>query len=633
MVLVGEALNSVDFDRDGLYVMNADGSSLRRIVRSGFAESPHWSPDGRAIAFVDGEPGRVVVVRGDGSARRVLGAGDNLASPNPWSPDGRRLAWGGCGGLCVYDFASLRRTRIALAGGDTGGGFSWSPDGRRLVVADDDALVAVDLSGNERSVLYAGDDSIWYPAYSPNGREVAFLAGHLDRQKRRTSTTLDVVLSTRGRVRVLDLRARTTVQPLWSPDGRRLLYTDDRFLRVLNVATGTSRRVADSFRNARWAPDGTMISFGVEPTWGVFADDVWLARADGSRARQLTSEFPTGLGFTALDWHTGSMPAARTVPLPTVTLTPTSELRPDEGYVGDLAPAPTPDSVAYRSDDECDPNAETTSSRLTIWTAPTGGTTTTTTPCLELSIDEYAVSTGLAVWLGGTNPIDGSATMSGARSGTAAPPLANWTSGQESPDIGWRADLGPLYGDGATILFETDSYAGGQLWRITDEAIPHAVQIPLPPDATDLLQVDAGRILVATGKSGFAVLRLDGTALARIPDTGTARLGGGILGVASGNTLRIYDADSGALQYQLPLADTSGHPQLLTIGNGHAAYTSGIALHLLRLNDGADRIAALPGQAGNPEALLTADGLFIGYLRGYDPKPARVLFVPTADLP
>jgi hypothetical protein len=527
----------------------------------------------------------------------------------------------------------LRRTRIALAGGDTGGGFSWSPDGGRLVVADDDALVVVDLSGNERSVLYAGDDSVWYPAYSPNGKDVAFLAGHLDVQKRRRSTTLDVVPTTGGRVRVLDARARTTVQPLWSPDGRRLLYTDDRFVRVLNVSTGTSRRVAASFRNASWSPDGTMISFGVEPTWGVFADDVWLARPDGSHARQLTGEFPTGLGYTALDWHTGSVPAARTAPLPTVALTPTSELRPDEGYVGELGPAPTADSVAYRSDYECDPIAETIASRLTIWTASSGSTTTTTTPCLELSVDAYAVSTSLAVWLGGTNPIDGFATMSAARAGTGAPPLANWTSGQESPDIGRRAYIGPLSGDGTTILFETDRYAGGQLWRITDEAVPHAVQIPLPPDATDLLQVDGGRILVATGKAGFAVLRLDGTALARVPDTGTARLGGGILGVASGNTLRIYDADSGTLQYQRPLTDTSGHPQLLTIGNGHAAYTSGIALHLLRLDDGTDRIAALPGQAGSPEALLTANGLFIGYLKGYDPKPARLLFVPTANLP
>lgn len=637
LVLVGEALSPADFDRNGLYVLNADGSGLRQIVRSSFPESPHWSPDGHVIVFFDGSDpslGRVVLVRGDGSGRRVLGAGESLASPDPWSPDGRQLAWGGCGGLCVYDFASSRRKRIALTSGDAVGGFGWSPDGRRLVVAEtaDGLVVVVDLSGNVRSVLA---DAGQFPAYSPNGREIAFV----------DDAGLELVPAIGGRARILDPRA-DNVQPSWSPDGRRLLYTDTRRrrdaygyaaggVRVLNVATGTSRRVASTDRIARWSPDGAMVSFGLEPTWGASADDVWLARANGGRPRQLTAEFPTGVGYNELDWHSGSVPAgASAPPLQTVALKSTSELRPAADYVGELRPAATPDSVTFRGDDECDPNAETFSSKLTVWTASSGSTSLTTTPCLDLPVADYAVTASLAVWLVQTNPIDGSETMSAARAGTAAAPqLASWTSGQESPDIGWRSDIGPLRGDGTTIVFESDSVAGVQLWRITDATRPHAVQIPLPSDATDLRDLDGGRIVVATGKQGFAILGLDGAILARVPGVGTARLSGGMLGVASGNTLRVYDADSGVLRYQRPLADTTGHPQLLTIGNGHAVYSSGIALHLLRLDDGTDRTAVLPGQAGPLEALLTPAGLFISYLKGYDPSPGRLLFVPTANLP
>jgi hypothetical protein len=95
----------------------------------------------------------------------------------------------------------------------------------------------------------------------------------------------------------------------------------------------------------------------------------------------------------------------------------------------------------------------------------------------------------------------------------------------------------------------------------------------------------------------------------------------------------VYDADSGALKYQLSLSRTTGVPRLLTIGAGYAVYASGIEMHLLRLDNGNDRIVDLPGQDGPLEALLTTEGLFIAYDRGYDPQPGRVLFVPAANLP
>jgi Tol biopolymer transport system component len=647
LVLAGDRLSSAGGAARGLYVMNADGSGLRQIVRNSYAEDPHWSPDGRRIAFID-EPDlgeqRIAVVRGDGSGRHTLGIGnssDSLTSPDPWSPDGRRLAWSGCGGLCVYDFPSSRRISIALAGGETDAGFSWSPDGRKLVAAGENGLVVIDLSHNQRSVLTDHGTS---PAYSPNGKEIAFIGDDVSGPNR-LSGSLWLIPATGGRARPLDRKADSE-QPSWSPDGSRLLYIDTRRqhangfalggVRVLTVATGTSRRVASAEWVGHWSPDGTTIGFGVDPTWDVYTSDVWLARADGSQAWQLTSQFPTGVGYSALDWHSGSVPRATSPTPQTVALTPTGQLQPDSEYMGDLSPAATAGSVAYRSDHECDYQAETFSSRLTVW-APSdqsGSTSTTTTPCLDLPVVQYAVTPTLVAWSPETNPVDGSTTISVGRPGTIGDdPLVSWTSGQDSPDIGVRSDIMDLRGDGSRIVFDTDTKAGRQLWRIADGTVPHAVQIPLPPDATDLIGIDGGRILVATGKRGFAVIGLDGAVLARVRGAGTALIGGGLLAVASGTTLSVYDADSGTLRYQHTLVDTTGRPSLLTVGDGYAAYTSGIALHVLRLGDGADQVAALPGQADLPEALLTADGLFVGYFKGYDPTPARLSFVPTANLP
>ena len=54
-----------------LYVVNADGSGLRRLTRNAaklrwFA----WSPDGRTIAFL--RNGEVYIVKADGSGERRL---------------------------------------------------------------------------------------------------------------------------------------------------------------------------------------------------------------------------------------------------------------------------------------------------------------------------------------------------------------------------------------------------------------------------------------------------------------------------------------------------------------------------------------------------------------------------------
>ena len=150
LVLAGVSLNLEDVREDGLYVMNADGSGLRQITHSGSDGQPHWSPDGRSIAFIEENADfveRVVVVHADGSGRRTLGISSSLAAPDPWSPDGKRIASGGCGGLCVFDLASHRRTRIAL-GSDDARGFSGSPDGRKLAAVDRAyRLVAADATG------------------------------------------------------------------------------------------------------------------------------------------------------------------------------------------------------------------------------------------------------------------------------------------------------------------------------------------------------------------------------------------------------------------------------------------------------------------------------------------------------
>jgi Tol biopolymer transport system component len=95
-----------DFQFD-LYVMNAEGSGLRRLTRNPASDSaPAWSPSGRKIAFVSNRDGtyEVYVMNADGSGQLALGArtvgirgalGDVVAPDDApaWSPDGRKIAF------------------------------------------------------------------------------------------------------------------------------------------------------------------------------------------------------------------------------------------------------------------------------------------------------------------------------------------------------------------------------------------------------------------------------------------------------------------------------------------------------------------------------------------------------------
>lgn len=81
------------FYDDKLYVMNDDGSGVRRIQpgrRKGFQNGGHWSPDGSRILFWGSHNGRsteIYSVRPDGSCLTWLTNGSFASSEPAWGPE------------------------------------------------------------------------------------------------------------------------------------------------------------------------------------------------------------------------------------------------------------------------------------------------------------------------------------------------------------------------------------------------------------------------------------------------------------------------------------------------------------------------------------------------------------------
>ncbi len=81
--------------------------------------------------------------------------------------------------------------------------------------------------------------------------------------------------------------------PIWSPDGTRLLFGQESDIFVMNADGSERRRLVRGLPEAtgyRWSPDGQLIAFIQGGFLGeVFFQDLWVVEADGSGSRRLAT--------------------------------------------------------------------------------------------------------------------------------------------------------------------------------------------------------------------------------------------------------------------------------------------------------------------------------------------------------
>ncbi len=172
---------ALTLSKDGnseIYVMNVDGSQLRRITHSwGIDSSPSWAPDSKRIAFVSDRSGTpqiyAATVSGD-AAMRLTFQGNYNQSP-AWSPRGDKIAFCGRDERLVFDlFLVDPDTReIVRLTQDQGNNEdpAWSPDGRHIVFSStrtgESKLFIMNADGTNQRLITKQPGSFSTPDWSP----------------------------------------------------------------------------------------------------------------------------------------------------------------------------------------------------------------------------------------------------------------------------------------------------------------------------------------------------------------------------------------------------------------------------------------------------------------------------------
>ncbi|HEX6459740.1 MAG TPA: hypothetical protein VF032_12540 [Thermoleophilaceae bacterium] len=246
-----------------IYVMGPKGGKERDITRTRRVSetSPAFSPNGRTIAFlwvsfgtVNHQNGGIGVVNSNGTGLKHLTSGDVNTDPYfapTWSANGKSI---------LYErekpvVGSLAPVTI----------WSISPKGgaQHQVTSGSDLFVLASPLGKQLAFVHA----------DPNGDPNA------PRQLELTNLSGGGPTVLGPGVPISD----------WSPDGRRFVYSGPgNAIWTLPVAGGAPTKLADEpaqDQDPAFSPDGRFVIWTNEAT-----HDIWIAKADGSGARNLTHQ-------------------------------------------------------------------------------------------------------------------------------------------------------------------------------------------------------------------------------------------------------------------------------------------------------------------------------------------------------
>ncbi|MBX7174189.1 MAG: DPP IV N-terminal domain-containing protein [Pyrinomonadaceae bacterium] len=285
-----------------VYLIPALGGAERKIcslesIWSGIS----FSPDGKTLAVIDADTtnkqwGIFWVNLENGNKKRLTSPPEFVSDINPhFSPDGKQIAF-----LRVFNQIYEVFT-VPVGGGEPKqitndktavSGLTWDEKGNNIIFASrrngiQSNLWKVSADGGEPEMIVTGGKNIANPTISSDGKQIAFVEELSDTNIWLINPTSNQTAETK-----LITSSRADHSPSFSPDGKQIVFVSDRtgnFEIWIADEKGKNQRqltnLSKSAGSPRFSPDGKFVVFDAQDGQ---KSSVFVISTEGGQARIVT---------------------------------------------------------------------------------------------------------------------------------------------------------------------------------------------------------------------------------------------------------------------------------------------------------------------------------------------------------